>query len=55
MIEESIPAATPKSREMIMEKLGIVRTTVDIYHYREFRYSKFEDAVAQAKRDLALK
>jgi len=55
MIEERTPAAKPESCDMIMENLGIVRTTVDIYHYREYRYSKFEDAVAQAKRDLALK
>ena len=55
MIDERTPAAKPESCEMIMENLGIVRTTVDIYHYREYRYSKFDDAVAQAKRDLALK
>ena len=55
MNEERTHSGTPESREMVMENLGIVRATVDIYHYRQYRYSKFEDAVAQAKRDLSLK
>ncbi len=51
MNEECTPLTTPERREMIMENLGIARATVDIYHYRQYRYSRFEDAVAQAKRD----
>jgi len=52
MNERHSPTAAPESREMIMESLGIVRVPADVYHYRQYRYSKFEDAVAQAKRDL---
>ena len=32
-------------------KYGITRVPVDYFHYRQFRYSNLEDAVAQAKRD----
>ena len=53
MKEEHPLAAIPESREAIMENLGIVRMPADVYHYRQYRYSRFEDAVAQAKRDLA--
>jgi len=40
MNEEPPPAATPESREMIMENLGIVRATADVYYYLQYRYSK---------------
>jgi hypothetical protein len=40
-------AAIQESREAIMENLGIVRIPADVYHYRQYRYSRFEDAVAQ--------
>ncbi len=55
MNEEPTPPTTPENRDVIVENLGLVRATVDIYHYRQYRYSRFEDAVAQAKRDLVLK
>ena len=55
MNERRPPAATLESRETIMENLGIVRVPADVFHYRQYRYSKFEDAVAQAKRDLTSK
>lgn len=31
---------------------GITRIPVDYYHYREFRYTNVDDAVAQAKREV---
>jgi hypothetical protein len=34
-----------------MAALGIVRVKVDYFHYRQFRYTKLGDAIAQAKRD----
>jgi hypothetical protein len=34
-----------------MARYGITRVSADIFHYRDYRYAKFGDAVAQAKRD----
>jgi hypothetical protein len=34
-----------------MTKYDITRVPVDYFHYRQFRYTNFADAVAQAKRD----
>src|SRR6476659_8331394 len=34
-----------------MDRYGIVRVPADIFRYREFRYTNFQDALAQAKRD----
>jgi hypothetical protein len=31
-------------------KYGIFRTTVDYFHYKDFRYTNLGDAIAQAKR-----
>jgi hypothetical protein len=44
------PAMSPDVAEE-MAKYGIKRVPVDYFHYREFRYTNLEDAVAQAKRD----
>ena len=33
-----------------MAKYGILRVTVNYYHYGDFRYTSLKDAVAQAKR-----
>lgn len=30
---------------------GITRVPADMFHYREYRYARLSDAVAQAKRD----
>jgi hypothetical protein len=38
-----------------MEKYGIVKTSVDCFHYREFRYSNLQDAVAQATYQAGLR
>ena len=34
-----------------MEKYGINRVLIPIYHYKTFRYTNLEDALSQAKRD----
>jgi hypothetical protein len=33
-----------------MAMYGIIRIPVDYFHFKEFRYSNLEDAIAQAKR-----
>jgi hypothetical protein len=33
-----------------MAMYGITRIPVDYFHFKEFRYSNLEDAIAQAKR-----
>lgn len=47
-------SASTTDDEELMKTLGIVRIPAHVYHYRQYRYSRFEDAVAQARRDLAL-
>jgi len=39
--------------EAEIERLGITRVPVDYFHWREFRYTNLNDAVAQAKRAQA--
>ncbi|MDE2465487.1 MAG: hypothetical protein KGO02_17505 [Alphaproteobacteria bacterium] len=34
-----------------MAKYGITRVPVDYFHYRQYRYTNFVDAIAQARRD----
>lgn len=34
-----------------MEKYGINRVLISIYHYKTFRYTNLEDAISQAKHD----
>lgn len=34
-----------------MARYGITRIPADMFHYREYRYTRLSDAVAQAKRD----
>ncbi len=34
-----------------MARYGIIRVPADQYHYRDYRYSKLSDAIAQARRD----
>jgi hypothetical protein len=43
------PAMSAEAAEE-MRKYGITRVPVDYFHYREFRYTNLEDAVAAAKR-----
>jgi hypothetical protein len=37
----------------LLARFGITRVPVFHYHYRGWRYSNVDDAVAQAKRDVA--
>jgi hypothetical protein len=39
------------SNEAELQKYGIERVPVDYFHYRQFRYTNLNDALAQAKRD----
>jgi hypothetical protein len=33
-----------------MAKYGITRVPTDYFHYKEYRYTSLDDAIAQAKR-----
>lgn len=35
-----------------MTARGIIRVPIDYFHYKSFRYTRLEDAIAQANRDL---
>jgi hypothetical protein len=35
----------------LMEKLHIRHSLVDNFHYRDYRYTSLDDAIAQASRD----
>ena len=48
--EEQPRALSPETRQE-MNKYGIIRVPTESFHYREFRYSNLQDALAQAKRD----
>lgn len=37
----------------LMSRFSITKVPIHIYHYREWRYSNLNDAVAQARRDTA--
>ena len=45
----------PKVEGEQMARFGIVKVPADQYHYRDWRYSKLDDALAQARRDAANK
>ena len=40
-----------RSDEEKMSRFGITRIPTDYFHYKTFRYTNLNDAVAQAKRD----
>jgi hypothetical protein len=48
--EERLPALSVEERRQ-MENYGIARVPKDSFHYREFRYTNLQDALAQAKRE----
>lgn len=48
----SSPIAGSLEQHILMDALGIRHTLSDQFHYREYRYTNLEDAIAQAKRDL---
>jgi hypothetical protein len=46
---QSGSATLSPEAEAEMERLGISRVPVDYFHWREFRYTNLNDAIAQAK------
>ena len=46
---EKNPAIKTEAAEA-MAKYGITRVPVDYFHYKEFRYTNLDDAIAQATR-----
>jgi hypothetical protein len=53
MRDVELETAPAVGQDELMEKLGIRHVLVDVFHYREYRYGKLDDAVAQAMRDAA--
>ena len=49
MSHPSEPDETALSDQMA--RYGITRVPTEQYHYKEYRYAKLSDAIAQAKRD----
>lgn len=53
---EHSPATGPQTESLgqtdaeEMAKYGITRVPVDYYHWRRYRYTTLQDAIAQAKR-----
>ena len=47
--KEINPAINPEAADA-MAKYGITRVPVDYFHYKEFRYTNLDDAIAQATR-----
>jgi hypothetical protein len=47
---EKNPAIKTEAAEA-MAKYGITRVPVDYFHYKEFRYTNLDDAIAQATRE----
>jgi len=39
---------------ILIQALGIRHTLSDVFHYRNYRYTNVEDAMAQARRDQQL-
>ena len=50
MKETDLDSETARSDEL-MERLGIKHALADVFTYRDYRYGKLSDAVAQAMRD----
>ena len=48
--KEINPAINSEAAEA-MAKYGITRVPVDYFHYKEFRYTNLDDAIAQATRE----
>ncbi len=43
----------PADETELMDRYGIIKVPAYRYHYRDWRYSTLNDALAQAKRDEA--
>jgi hypothetical protein len=50
MTDTSSPADVTQAQ--LMAKYGITRVPTDRFHYKFYRYTNLEDALAQAKRDV---
>jgi hypothetical protein len=50
-VEDNSKAETNSDDEMA--KYGITRVSIDQYHYKQYRYSHLNEAIAQAERELA--
>lgn len=37
----------------LMSRYGITRVTANYYHYKTYRYSNIDDAIAQARLDVS--
>jgi hypothetical protein len=48
--KETSPAINPEATEE-MAKYGITRVPIDYFHYKGYRYTSLDDAIAQAKRE----
>jgi hypothetical protein len=48
-------ARSDQAAASAMAAKGITRVSVDYFHYKSFRYTNLEDAVAQANRDSVRK
>jgi hypothetical protein len=46
-------AVEPADETELMARYGITKVPVYCFHYRDWRYSTLNDAIAQAKRDEA--
>ena len=51
MDDNTLPAPDSTDGQILMESLGITHTLTDVFYYRDYRYGRLEDAVAQARRD----
>jgi hypothetical protein len=47
---ETSSAINPEAAEE-MAKYGITRVPIDYFHYKGYRYTNLDDAIAQAKRE----
>jgi hypothetical protein len=45
-------AGDAENRTKVMAAYGITPVPVEYFHYKTFRYTNLEDALAQANRDL---
>jgi hypothetical protein len=52
MHDLSSPPAGSLEQHVLMGALGIRHTLLDQFHYRDYRYTNLQDAIAQARRDL---
>ena len=51
MSDTSVKTANAAEQQQLLERLGIRHVLADVFYYRQYRYGKLDDAVAQAMRD----